>query len=152
VQEKLDRERSASRRDNHNALARANAQAGNEQVALQGYLARGRLPQVLNAFANARHIGGGTNVDDVGLMYRMGNYSPAEHGNVLPSVQHFILAFRRTSYFVPAPSPLGNEATQDGAQLMQQFKGKLRDLLQCDPAAGDSCEPPRKNVPTGVRG
>lgn len=143
IQEKLDRQRRADRRDSQNALMRAAAKVGDEQSTLQGYIGRDRLSQVLTAAVQTGPIGVGAGFNDLGGLYRMGNYSLADHDEVLPSVNSFITTFRRSRQHEVEPA----EATP-----MQQIKGKLRDLLKCDPAVDKLCDPPSKNVGTGVKG
>lgn len=156
LQERLDQERRANLLASQNAIARANAQVNSEQAELQGYLGRGRLPQVLNAVVEARRIGALVvgSINDLGWQYRMGSYDPVDHDKHLPSVERFLMAYRRSPQydFGPGSPPSRAEKPQEGPAPMQQLKGKLRELLKCDPAAGDICDPPKKMVPTGVRG
>lgn len=145
--DRLDQQRTTDKRTHQNELVRAATKVINEQTTLDGYLRRGKLPQVLTATVNASFIIAGAGFEELGGKYRMGSYNYAGHDEVLPSVTSFIDAFRNRTLNNAGIAHRRNDVlpAQD-APLIPQLKSKLRELLNCDPDAGEKCAPPPKNV------
>ncbi|MDO8370022.1 MAG: hypothetical protein Q7S71_04875 [Candidatus Nitrotoga sp.] len=145
--DRLDQQRTTDKRTHQNELLRAATRVSNEQTTLDGYLRRGKLPQVLSATVSASFIIAGVGFNELGGKYRMGRYNFAGHDEVLQSVTSFIDAFRNS-----APNNVEIARSRNGVlpaqnvPLIPQLKGKLRELLKCDPDAGEKCAPPSKNV------
>lgn len=144
--DRLDQQRTTDKRNHQNELLRAATRVSNEQTTLDGYLRRGKLPQVLNATVSASFIIAGAGFDELGGKYRMGRYDIAGHDEVLPSVTSFIDAFRNSTLNnVEIARRRNSVLPAQDVPLIPQLKGKLRELLNCDPDAGEKCAP-HKNV------
>lgn len=153
TQDRLDQQRSADRRAIQNALSRANAWAGDDSNTLNGFLVRGDLRQHIAEAATATFVSRAAGLNELGGMYRMGSYSASGHDNTLSSVTDFINNFRRSARHEsvsPTDSAKAGSLPADTSAI-PQLKGKLRDLLKCDPDAGEKCAP-AKNGGSSVRG
>lgn len=153
TQEKLDAQRSADRRAIHNALSVASSAAAEEGNTLNGFLVRGELSQHIAESAMATFVNRSSGFNELGGLYRMGSFSVSGHDSTLASVTEFINDFRRSERHESA-SPTDNAragALPGDNSVLPAAKGKLRDLLRCDPDAGDKCGP-AKNGGSGVRG
>jgi hypothetical protein len=153
TQDKLDRQRASDRRDSQNALQRAATTVSNQLTLLHGYLTRGKLGLVLNTVPVSSFASSWFGVDDLGGKYRMGSYTLAGHDERLPNVSSFIIDFRNSPRDA-RPSATGGTGSElaPNEEIIPKLKGILRDLLKCDPTAGEKCPPPPQNPGTGVRG
>lgn len=151
IKERLNTQHSHQRRLTQSALTNAASKAERERDELNGYFSRGTLSQLTTLVATTGFVSPGGDFNGLGGLYRMGSYNPSDHEEVLPSVNTFVIDFRNSPRDI-----LGSNGTlpTPEAPLTQQLKDKLKDLLKCDPATGENCDPPRKNknVGTGVHG
>lgn len=146
---RLNSQRADQRRITRRNQAQAKIDAENECNKLNDYFSRGSLSQLTTLVANTGFVSPSMNFNGLGGLYRMGNYDVSQHDEVLPAVNSFIASFRSSPNYNPE-----NAFTQPVPDVpyMQKLKGTLKDMLKCDPDAGEKCAPPRKNVGTGVRG
>jgi len=153
TEERLDSQRVDDRYAIQNRVGRANSAAASETNQLNNYLVRGSLRQYVSDTATASFVNRSTGFNELGGLYRMGNHSVDKHDEVLPNVNSFINDFRRSGVFEtqsPSSKVRAGSLPPDNA-ILPQLKSKLRELLQCDPSAGDKCSP-AKNAGSGVRG
>jgi hypothetical protein len=144
----LNKQRVHERRATRDDLARAATAAERERDELNAYFSRGTLNQLITLAASIGFVGPDGDFNGLGGLYRMGSYSLSGRDEVLPSVNSFVIAFRNSPRNLS--SSKGTLPTPD-VPLPQQLKNKLKDLLKCDPEAGEKCAP-RKLEPLGTRG
>jgi hypothetical protein len=128
--------------------ARAASSATDQQTRLENCLGRPPLQRVLSATATiATYIPAAGGFNDLGGMYRMGDFSIARHDETLQRVESFIADFRKLPAGPPAqPKPQNTTPSQKLRELLQ-------DLSACEPGEADCKEAPKhRNGGSGVRG
>lgn len=116
------------------ALGRAAAHAERERVLLNEFLARGKLAQLTTLLATIAYPSPSADFVDLGGKFRMGRFNPEGHGEILPSVESFINAFRQ----IPGFGGLG--ATPPATRAGNKVDDTVKDLLNCLPEDGGKCK------------
>lgn len=152
-QERLDQQRTVDRKGILDALFRAKAMVPEESNLLNGYISRGRLSRLVRDAATPSFVMRAMSFNDLGGLYRMGDHARVRHDETLSVVSEFVDEFRRSDAFEstdPADAPRVGTPPPDKS-VLPAMKGKLRDLLRCDPDAGDKCAPAKRGG-GGLRG
>ena len=128
--------------------ARATSSASDQQARLDNFLGRPPLQKMLSAMATiVTYVPVGSSFNDLGGMYRMGDFSIARRDETLPPVESFIKDFRKLPAW-PATQYKSQNATPP-----HKLREMLKDLLTCEPADADCQRAPKlHNGGSGVRG
>ncbi|TDM04897.1 MAG: hypothetical protein C4K60_20900 [Ideonella sp. MAG2] len=142
----LEKRQRQSRDDIAAAQSRLAASAADQQRRIDSFLARDPLPRVFSGAANITpYFLPNASFNDLGGLFRMGDFNVARNGETLARVEAFIAAFRRLPAVPAAPVPPADGTTQ------QKVKDVLKELLACDPEDTE-CRKPGRHGGTGVRG
>ncbi len=90
----LNAQQAANRRHIQARLERADAAARNECDELNGLFAEPAFRQLTTLLATVVMVSPKADFNDLGGMYRMGDFTVASHGDTLPRVESFIADFR----------------------------------------------------------
>ena len=144
----LEKRRRARRMEFDSWDARAAISATDQQTRLENCLGRPPLQKVLSATATiASYISAAGSFNDLGGMYRMGDFSIARQDETLQSVESFIADYRTLPAGPPSQPKSQNTTTQ------QRMREMLQELLACDPVDSSCKEAPKsRNGGSGIRG
>lgn len=141
------------------ATTRASSRALQECESMSEYFDRPGIRLVLNLAPSLKIIGSRGTLDGMGVYFRMGDYSPARHSEILPDVKAFIAQFTQGPVHGCRVAGKSVVHQEDEAAIpapeesvIPAMKKELRDLIEAvDPPKNDL---PRKSTQggSGIRG
>lgn len=150
--DQLEARRGKEKLSYQNELARANVAVNHDHDTLEGFLKKGKLWSVTTAAVNSSAIYPSAGFDAMGGMFLMGSYDYNRHDETLPSVEKFIVEFKKSYRLGPqGNSGMNGDLPDSDVPVIDQSKAKLRELLKCNPDKGEKCTSKPMGNPGGVR-
>jgi predicted Fe-S protein YdhL (DUF1289 family) len=158
AQRTLDAQRVSDRSDIDRAVGQASRMAASERDRLNDAFNRPLLREVLSASVSVILVVRSGGFSGLGGYYRMGDYKPSRHDEIIDSVRSFLTEFVSTpavdcdsrnsavlcgtQQFLPATEP----------SILKPLKDHLNDAFKCDPKIDKLCTPKPANGGPGIRG